>query len=195
MNISGIYQIQSKIKPERIYIGSAVNIYSRWIRHLKDLEKGIHHSIKLQRHYNKYSKNDLIFSILIGCAKKDLLTTEQFYLDSKKTWFNTCKVAGSNLGVVFSPEARKNMSDGRKKCQSIPWNKGKKNIYSEEVLIKMRTARKGVKDSEKTKKKKSDAMIGNTNGKSLKGMCYSEERKQQCRDVWVKRKLDKIYNN
>ncbi len=30
-NISGVYKIQSKIKPERIYIGSSVNINSRWI--------------------------------------------------------------------------------------------------------------------------------------------------------------------
>lgn len=30
MNISGIYQIQSKCKPKRIYIGSGVNIQRRW---------------------------------------------------------------------------------------------------------------------------------------------------------------------
>jgi hypothetical protein len=35
--ISSIYQIQSKIKPERIYIGSAVNIKHRWGIHLSDL--------------------------------------------------------------------------------------------------------------------------------------------------------------
>ena len=29
MKISGIYKIESKIKPERIYIGSAVNIGNR----------------------------------------------------------------------------------------------------------------------------------------------------------------------
>lgn len=46
--ISSIYQIQSKRKPERIYIGSAVNIKHRWGIHLSDLKLNKHHSIKTQ---------------------------------------------------------------------------------------------------------------------------------------------------
>ena len=33
--ITGIYKIQSIIKPERIYIGSAVYVDKRWKEHLK----------------------------------------------------------------------------------------------------------------------------------------------------------------
>ena len=73
----------------------------------------------LQNHYNKYGKNDLIFSILIGCAKEDLISTEQFFLDTNKTYFNTCRNAGNTLG-------------------SPAWNKGRKGIYSEETKQKMR---------------------------------------------------------
>ena len=40
MAVSGIYKIESKIKPERCYIGSAVNINRRWNVHLRAL-KGI----------------------------------------------------------------------------------------------------------------------------------------------------------
>lgn len=105
MKISGIYQIQSKIKPERIYIGSAINIQVRWRDHLYRLKKHTHDNQKLQNHFNKYGKNDLVFSILIGCAKEDLLITEQFYIDSKKCWFNICLKAGSSFGVKRRKES------------------------------------------------------------------------------------------
>jgi group I intron endonuclease len=114
MRISGIYQIQSKIKPERIYIGSAVDIGHRWNEHLRKLRNGKHINPKLQHHYNKYGKNDLIFSILIGCAKDDLITIEQFYIDSKKCWFNLCPKAGSSLGLKRSEESRKKRSEDSK---------------------------------------------------------------------------------
>lgn len=51
---SGIYQIQSKIKPERIYIGSTINVKKRESIHLGNLKRNKHHSHKLQRHYNKF---------------------------------------------------------------------------------------------------------------------------------------------
>ena len=69
--VSGIYKIQSIIKPERIYIGSAVNICDRWRCHLKDLKNGNHGNGKLQNHFNKYGEIDLQFSILLGCEKQD----------------------------------------------------------------------------------------------------------------------------
>jgi group I intron endonuclease len=106
MAISGIYQIQSKIKPERIYIGSSVNIQRRWRDHLYLLKKNKHDNQRLQHHYNKYGKNDFVFSIIIGCGKDDLVTTEQFYIDSIKCWFNLCPKAGNTLGVRFSEESK-----------------------------------------------------------------------------------------
>jgi len=114
MKISGIYKIQSKIKPERIYIGSAVNIKNRWNNHLKALRKGIHNN-KLQRHYNKYGEADLQFSILLGCGEEDLLKTEQYFLDSYNPYFNICRKAGSVLGCKWklSEETKKKMSNSR----------------------------------------------------------------------------------
>ena len=76
MKLPGIYQIQSKIKPQRIYIGSAINIQKRWWMHLFDLRKNKHSSSKLQRHYDKYGESDLQFSILLGCEKENLIKVE-----------------------------------------------------------------------------------------------------------------------
>ena len=106
----GIYKIQSFIKPNRIYIGSAVNITERWRHHLNDLKLSKHHSLKLQRHYNKYGQSDLYFSILIECEKEELINIEQSFLDSYKPYFNICKIAGNTLGFRHSKESKFKMS-------------------------------------------------------------------------------------
>ena len=96
--MTGIYQIQSNLYPNRIYIGSAIDITKRWRQHLSLLKLNKHHSIKLQNHYNKYGKNDLIFSILINCKEDDLINVEQSYIDDLNPYFNILKIAGSNKG-------------------------------------------------------------------------------------------------
>jgi group I intron endonuclease len=99
MKISGIYKIESIIKSERCYIGSAVNITNRWRVHLCHLRANKHNSKKLQRHYNKYGESDLLFSVLIGCEISELIAKEQFFIDSYKPYFNNrIIVANSNLG-------------------------------------------------------------------------------------------------
>ncbi len=111
---SGIYKIESSMKPERVYIGSAVNVMKRWQLHLWDLKNNKHHSIKLQRHYNKYGKNDLVFSILHECEVPDLLQAEQVFLNVFEPYFNVCGVAGSCLGKRHSEEAKRKMSGAKK---------------------------------------------------------------------------------
>ena len=104
---SGIYKIQSKIKPERVYVGSAVNIKHRWHEHSSALRKNKHHSRKLQRHYNKYGESDLVFSVIVPCEKEELIKEEQIFLYLYKPYFNTCKISGSTLGYRYSEESRR----------------------------------------------------------------------------------------
>lgn len=212
MNISGIYKIQSIKKKARCYIGSAVNISSRWSKHLSDLKKNKHHSIKLQRHFNKYGESDLQFSILLGCDKNDLLKIEQYFIDSYKPYFNICPTAGSQLGREVSDKTREKNSKshlgkipwnknktglltdttrqnisksltGKKQSKetvqkriesvkkawelkrqngtafgNIPWNKGKKGIYSEVTLNKLRDSRKSQIFTQEMQNKKSESM-------------------------------------
>lgn len=110
MKISAIYKIQSVIKPERLYIGSAKNITRRWSIHLYNLRNKLHHSLKLQRHYDKYGEADLVFSILLGCEIVDLISTEQYFLDSFNPYFNNTKKAGSTLGNHHTDETKKKIS-------------------------------------------------------------------------------------
>ena len=159
MENTGIYQIKS-IQTERLYVGSAINIKIRWNRHKRDLLNNVHHSSFLQRHYNKYGIGDLVFSVLEFCNKENLLIKEQIYLNSLNCQFNTCKVAGSCYGTKKSEEFRKKISvltsgknnptyglertkEWRENISQAnrgqrAWNKGLKNIYSENTLYKMR---------------------------------------------------------
>lgn len=113
MKISGIYKIESKLKPERIYIGSTININIRWNKHLTDLKKNRHHSIKLQNHYNKYGESDLQFSILVECEKENLLKIEQEFIDSYKPYFNICPIAGNCTGIHRSEKEKQKCREYR----------------------------------------------------------------------------------
>ena len=206
MENSGIYKIQSKIKPDRIYIGSAINISHRWSEHLWQLSKNKHHSIKLQRHYNKYGKNDLMFSILICCDKEDLIITEQFYLDSHKTYFNNYRTADSPLGYKHTEKAKKKMRDynkrigikppsplGRKlsdetkkklkEVQMRRWSNPEAHIKASEILKKRII-------SEQTRRKHSENKKGKPSWN--KGIPNSEEAKEKMKIAWTNRKLKKI---
>lgn len=106
MKLSCIYKIQSIIKPERCYIGSAICSPKRWNLHLHKLRTNKHENSKLQNHYNKYGESDLQFSILVGCDKEDLIKQEQFFIDIYNPYFNICKKAGSSLGLIRSEETK-----------------------------------------------------------------------------------------
>lgn len=105
MKISGIYKIENILTGD-IYIGSAVDIKSRWRRHKIDLKKDKHHSIILQRAYNKYGFENFNFEILEECCKELLLSTEQKYLDDKSPKYNICSYAYNTLGRKDSEETK-----------------------------------------------------------------------------------------
>jgi len=142
MRVSGIYQIQSKIKPQRIYLGSSIDIYERWKNHLTSLRHQRHKNPKLQSHFNKYGEADLLFSILLGCEKEDLIKIEQYFLDSYKPWFNVHIVADRPNTGKRSKETCLKMSKAKKGKPS--WNKGlKTGPQSEETKRKRSEANKG----------------------------------------------------
>jgi len=181
MRISGVYQIQSIIKPQRIYIGSAISIYKRWREHLSDLKLNKHHSPQLQRHFNKYGEADLQFSILSGCDQNDLLKIEQYFIDSHNPFFNTCKVAGSTLGNhwIMSQKGKQNISNA---------HKGKK--HSEQHRKNISKALKGRVFSEEQRNNMGKSKIGK---KYWLGKHQSDEAKEKVRKAriayWMNKKL------
>ena len=96
-----------------------MNIFKRWQRHHEDLSGGIHHSSHLQRAWSKYGESEFSFNILDITSREMLMNREQFWINTFQAadhayGFNIKPVAGSNVGHVFSIEARKNMSDAHK---------------------------------------------------------------------------------
>jgi len=76
----GIYEIKNKVTGKS-YIGSSKQIEKRWDQHLQALEKGRHHSILLQRAWNKYGRSYFEFKVKEECGEEQLLEREQYYLD------------------------------------------------------------------------------------------------------------------
>lgn len=98
---SGIYKITC-VPSAKIYIGSAVGIKTRWSLHKSQLYKESHHNIYLQRAWNKYGEGNFCFEIVELCGIPELISREQYYIDTLNPDFNICRVAGSNLGTHFS---------------------------------------------------------------------------------------------
>ena len=106
---SGIYKIRN-ISNNHIYVGSAVNIKSRWSSHKAALKKQTHHGSYLQRAWNKYGAECFEFSVIELCEKEKLIEREQYYIDTLHPEYNMAKIAGSSLGIKRSKDFCKGVS-------------------------------------------------------------------------------------
>lgn len=175
---SGVYAIINTSNGKR-YVGSAVHFSKRFIKHRHELNTNCHHSSKLQRAWIKYGKDTFVFVILFCCEKKDLLFYEQRAIDGFDAWasgYNMTATAGSRLGMTNSPEHRANISKSLTgRVMSAEWRanigagqKGKKRgPYPPERGAAISKAKKEQLShhSDETKKRLSEAGMGNSNAK------------------------------
>jgi group I intron endonuclease len=106
---AGIYEILNTTSGKR-YIGSASNLKKRWRDHSRELNRGMHYSILLQRAWNKYGGAAFKFLPILTCAKSMLLFYEQQLLDKARPEYNINPTAGSRVGARHSPETRAKIS-------------------------------------------------------------------------------------
>lgn len=164
-DIAGVYMIRSLVKPNRFYIGSAASILQRWNAHKSDLKKNSHHSIKLQRHFNKYGSHDLVFSVIWLCSRENILEEEQYFIDTLEPYFNSSLTAGSVEGLKHSAKSIKLISianTGRKQSEEEKLKRSLSLIghkHTEEAKIKISVSTRGVKKSEEGRKKYSEIML------------------------------------
>jgi len=96
---SGIYKITS-LHNEEFYIGSSINMYTRKCEHLWAFKANRHSNSYLQRVYNKYGRNNLVFEVLINSPKEYLTKAEQWFIDNLNPRYNMQRIAGgSALGL------------------------------------------------------------------------------------------------
>ena len=103
----GVYEIVNKVNNKR-YIGCSKNIKERFINHLNSLKKNKHHSIKLQRAWNKYKEDSFEFNILELCELEDTFILESSYInkfDSMKNGYNM--IEGALIKNIPRKNARK----------------------------------------------------------------------------------------
>lgn len=116
---AGIYHIVNR-QDGKTYVGSAVNIATRWADHRKLLQANKHHgkfgNIHLQRAWNRDGAQSFDFIIVeIVTDLTILVIREQAHIDAipPALRYNICPTAGNCLGRVVSEEGRRNISKGR----------------------------------------------------------------------------------
>jgi group I intron endonuclease len=171
---SGVYAIIN-IQNNHIYVGSALNIGIRWERHKKSLCKGVHHSIYLQRAWDKYGENNFICIPVFICTH-NRIEVEQQFIDNLHPEYNMAIKAngGSYPGVhkgIKRPDiilrnklhktrghTGKPHSTEAKEKMSKAWEARKLRGTSDETRKRMSIASKQRRHTEDAKKRISEAI-------------------------------------
>ena len=128
--ISGVYAITNKVN-KKVYVGSSVNIPSRFRGHKKTLENGTHYNAKLQRAFVKYGIESFDFTILElvdSPNKEKLIEAEQRWInlfDAVKNGYNILPNAYSHLGAKRSDETKAKLSQSLRTALNDPDTKKK----------------------------------------------------------------------
>ncbi len=96
---SGIYSITNTLNGHR-YIGSSRNVEHRWAVHRHSLRRGEHHSLILQRAWDKYSEDVFLFEMLEETSDVNvLLALEQTWMDNLKPEYNLSMCARTSISM------------------------------------------------------------------------------------------------
>jgi group I intron endonuclease len=183
---SGIY-CWKHIKSGKRYIGQSLDVLRRMSSHRTRLRGGYHDNNHLQRAWVKYGENGFEFSVIEYCPEELLAWREEEWIEKYQATDQKC---GYNLTTggekpKHSEETKKIIaitSTGRKHsddaCKKI--SEARKGIiFSEEHKAKLSEAAKARGISKETRHKMSESRIGKK---------FSEERVENLRKAWQKRK-------
>lgn len=196
--ICGIYMIRNIIN-EKKYIGKSFDIKKRWSNHKYELNKGIHGNSHLQSAWNKYGRDNFVFSIVEECAEDELDNKETYWIDKLDTYHNgynqtegggdgahlpdevKAKIGAASKEWWANPENRNRMSEARKGEGSFWYGK----TFPEDMINKLSESHKN--PSEEIRKKYSESHKGKKLpeeqkrkiGEANKGKKVSEETRKK----------------
>jgi group I intron endonuclease len=183
---SGIYKIVNTANGKQ-YVGSAVSISKRFGEHRHYLRNGTHSNTRLQNAWNKYGEDAFEFRVVGKCPPERLIELEQEVMDHLKPEYNIRLIAKSNLGLKFSEEARRKISEANRKRTLSEEHKRKigeairkRGPRSIETRQKISIAHMGLKPTEETRQKLIQAQKGN---KNALGYHHTEEVKQKLSEI------------
>lgn len=124
---TGVYVIVNCVDGKK-YVGSAsVSIQKRWADHRRDLCRGRHHSIHLQRAWDKYGEAAFVFQVAVFCDPEQCVVFEQLWINSfmasdRQHGYNIAPIAGSTRGKLHTEESIEKMRKAhRGHKQSAEW--------------------------------------------------------------------------
>ena len=148
MSKTGIYKIYNA-ESKKEYIGSALNIRTRWNKHNSQLRLGKHHNPILQKAWNKYGEGAFEFILLEECNSEELLVKEQQYLDqvSAEMRYNIIQKVEEGF------RGRKHTEEAKEKMRQAHLGR----VWTKEHKENLQKALKGRKYSQEGKKRLSES--------------------------------------
>lgn len=106
--MTGIYKITCKPN-NKIYVGQSIDINTRWVAHIRELNGNRHHNTKLQNAWNKYGSENFVFEIVEECSKEKLNDKEKYWIafyDSFNNGYNLTIGGDGTQGKIYTEEQR-----------------------------------------------------------------------------------------
>lgn len=128
--------------------------------------KGVNNRVTSMKDRNDYFKNiRKKYECNYRFVKKNLMEEEAYELELEYGLFlkskglaRACYVLGKTNKFIDKRTKNKISKTLKNNKSKVTWNKGAKNCYSEETILKMRNAKLGTKQSEKSKTKRSNSL-------------------------------------
>lgn len=205
---SGIYLI-THTASGKVYVGSAINLRLRFIRHRSDLKTNTHFNPLLQRHWNKYGAEAFCFSVLEFVDEKvDLIPRETYWIAKlnaadRSSGFNFLISGGGRLGMKHSEETKAKIGAAHKGKKISPEHAAAVSAATKArqadpsyalTLIKIGLGNKGKKVSPESRARMSEAksnMSAETRAKisaANKGKILSDETRARIGKAAIGRK-------
>lgn len=157
----------------KVYIGSSSRgCVDRWAHHRKQLRNNTHHSVLLQRAWNKHGEQCFIFAVLEETSAESAIEREQCYIDklqsaNPKYGYNILPLAASCRGVKRSAEVRARLSQAQRR-RAPPTDETRKRMseaqrgkkMKPEAIEKTRQAHLGKKYSYEQRRRNSERNMG-----------------------------------
>lgn len=167
-----LYEIRNIINGKR-YIGRTCEPEKRWYRHRLELNKGTHHSIYLQRAWDKYGEENFVFNILDTreTLEEIQLLEESYICELNENLYNVSTQSSGGDLISYHPNHDEIVER-----------------VKESILKRVENM------TEEERQEKSESVMGEKNPNYKHGK-YSKAEKERRREEWSKKSNKEKYGH